>query len=97
MHARMTDKFNLDHGPRLCRETPSSARERAVFSTGKDGEAGDVGFIVDAARRKKGRSKPDRVFRQNLVRLPALRSLSAPADESERTLQGHDVGFNTIN
>jgi len=34
---------------RLCRKTPSSARERAVFSPGKDGDAGDVGFIVDAA------------------------------------------------
>jgi hypothetical protein len=34
---------------RLCRKTPSSARERAIFSPGKDGEAGDVGFIVDAA------------------------------------------------
>jgi len=34
---------------RLCRKTPSSARERAVFSPGKDGEAGDIGFIVDAA------------------------------------------------
>ncbi len=35
--------------PRLCRKTPSSARERAVFSPGKDGEAGDVCFIVDTA------------------------------------------------
>ncbi len=34
---------------RLCQKTPSSARERAVFSSGKDGEAGDVGHIVDAA------------------------------------------------
>jgi hypothetical protein len=34
---------------RLCRKTPSSARERAVFSPGKDGEAGDVCFIVDTA------------------------------------------------
>ncbi len=25
------------------------ARERAIFSSGKDGEAGDVGFIVDTA------------------------------------------------
>jgi len=32
-----------------CRRTPSSARERAFFSPGKDGEAGDVGFIVDTA------------------------------------------------
>jgi len=35
--------------PRLCRKTPSSARERAIFSPGKDGEAGDVCFIVDTA------------------------------------------------
>ena len=40
---------------RLCLKTPSSARERAVFSSGKDGEAGDVGSIVDAA----GRSQAD--------------------------------------
>ena len=32
-----------------CRRIPSSARERAIFSPGKDGEADDVGFIVDAA------------------------------------------------
>jgi len=25
------------------------ARERAIFSPGKDGEAGDVGFVVDTA------------------------------------------------
>ena len=30
-------------------KTSSSARERAIFSPGKDGEAGDVGSIVDAA------------------------------------------------
>ena len=47
-----------------CRRIPSSARERAIFSPGKDGEAGDVGSIVDAARWKKGRSKPDRILRQ---------------------------------
>ena len=42
---------------RLCRKTPSSARERAIFSSGKacperqrgELEAGDVDFIVDAA------------------------------------------------
>ncbi len=32
-----------------CRRIPSSARERAIFSPGKDGEAGDVGSIVDTA------------------------------------------------
>ena len=32
-----------------CRRIPTSARERAIFSPGKDDEAGDVGFIVDAA------------------------------------------------
>ena len=45
-----------------CRRIPSAARlspggERAIFSSGKDGEAGDVGFIVDAAgcsQAKKG-------------------------------------------
>jgi hypothetical protein len=34
-------------------KTPSSARERAVFSPGKDGEAGDVGYIVDTAGRSQ--------------------------------------------
>ena len=34
---------------RLCRKSPPSARERAIFSPGKDGEAGDIGFIVDGA------------------------------------------------
>ena len=29
--------------------TPSSAGERAVFSSGKDGEAGDVCSVVDTA------------------------------------------------
>jgi hypothetical protein len=33
----------------VCRRIPSSARERAIFSTGKDGEAGDVCSIVDGA------------------------------------------------
>ena len=34
---------------RLYLKTPSSARARAIFSPGKDGEAGDVCSIVDAA------------------------------------------------
>ena len=34
---------------KLFLKTSSSARERAIFSPGKDGEAGDVGSIVDAA------------------------------------------------
>ena len=43
---------------RLCQKTPSSARERAVFSPGKDGEAGDVGFIVDAAGCSQAEKEP---------------------------------------
>ena len=43
---------------RLCRKTPSSARERAVFSPGKDGEAGDVGFIVDTAGCSQAEKEP---------------------------------------
>ena len=42
-------RHSARHHPRLCRKTPSSARERAIFSPGKDGEAGDVCSIVDAA------------------------------------------------
>jgi len=34
---------------RLCRKSPPSAREREIFSPGKDGEAVDIGFIVDGA------------------------------------------------
>jgi hypothetical protein len=29
------------------------------FLLGKDGQAGDIGFIVDAAKRKTRRSNPD--------------------------------------
>jgi len=43
---------------RLFRETPSSARERAFFSPTKDGEAGDVCFIVDAAGCRQAENKP---------------------------------------
>ncbi len=39
-------------------KTPSSARERAIFSRGKDGEAGDVGLIVDAAGCSQARKGP---------------------------------------
>ncbi len=58
---------------RLCRKTPSSAREqffrlaKPVPSEADGTEAGDVGFVVDAAKREKGRSKPDRVFPQSLA------------------------------
>jgi len=34
---------------RLCRKNPPSARGQAIFPTDKDGEAGDIGFIVDGA------------------------------------------------
>jgi hypothetical protein len=37
------------------RRIPSSAREGAIFSSGKDGEAGDVGFIVDARVQPGGK------------------------------------------
>ncbi|MBW2174542.1 MAG: hypothetical protein JRF64_07880, partial [Deltaproteobacteria bacterium] len=43
---------------RLCLETPSSARERGIFSSGKDGEAGDVSFIVDGAGRGQAEKGP---------------------------------------
>ena len=43
---------------RLSLKTPSSARERAVFSSDKDGEAGDVGFIVDAAGCSQAEKEP---------------------------------------
>ncbi len=43
---------------RLYRKTPSSARERAVFSPGKDGEAGDIGFVVDGAGCSQAEKEP---------------------------------------
>ena len=50
---------------RLYRKTPSSARERAVFRlakpvpSGAEGtEAGDIGFIVDAAGCSQAENKP---------------------------------------
>ena len=51
---------------RLCRETPSSARERAIFLPGKacperkrgELEAGDVGFMVDTAGCSQGEKEP---------------------------------------
>ncbi len=39
--------------PRLFLKTPSSARERAISSSGKDGEAGDIECIVDGAGRSQ--------------------------------------------
>ncbi len=45
-------------GPRLCLKSLSSARERAIFSPGKDGEAGDIGFIVDAVGCSQAENKP---------------------------------------
>jgi hypothetical protein len=36
-------------------------------SPDKDGEAGDVGFVVDAVWPKTSRSKPDRVFGEVLI------------------------------
>ncbi|NQV34930.1 MAG: glycoside hydrolase family 127 protein, partial [Phycisphaeraceae bacterium] len=43
---------------RLCRKSPPSARERAIFSSGNDGEAGDIGVIVDAAGSSQGEKGP---------------------------------------
>ena len=34
---------------RLCLKTPSSGARASVFSPDKDGEAGDIGSIVDGA------------------------------------------------
>ncbi len=43
------DRHAVGVRSRLVRKTPSSARGRAILSPAKDGEAGDDGFIVDAA------------------------------------------------
>ncbi len=45
-------------GPRLFQNTPSSARERDIFSSGKDGEAGDIERIVDAAGHSQTEKGP---------------------------------------
>jgi formylglycine-generating enzyme required for sulfatase activity len=55
---KLTTAVLQDSEPRLFRKTPSSARERALFSSGKDGEAGDVGSIVDAGRQSHGALQP---------------------------------------
>ena len=49
--------YDIDN-VRLCRKTPSSARERAIFSPGNDGEAGDIGFIVDTAGSSQAEKGP---------------------------------------
>ncbi len=43
---------------RLCQKTPSSAREGAILSPGKDGEAGDISFIVDGAGCRQANKGP---------------------------------------
>ncbi len=56
-------------GERLYLEASSSARERDLLLTGKDGEAGDIRRIVDGAghrQTKKGRLKPDQACRYSL-------------------------------
>jgi len=62
----LTTDFSLDFAKKsvlkpvlgVCRRIPSSARERAIFSSGKDGEAGDVGSIVDAAGYSQAEEGP---------------------------------------
>ena len=55
-----TDKHLIRQGSitRLCPKTPSSGPRASVFLPGKDGEAGDVGFIVDAAGCSQSENKP---------------------------------------
>jgi len=47
---------------RLCLKTPSSGARSSGFSPGKDGETGDIGFIVDGApdvhRGSQAENKP---------------------------------------
>ena len=43
---------------RLCLKTPSSGPRASVFLPGKDGEAGDVSSIVDAAGCSQEENKP---------------------------------------
>ena len=50
---------------RLCLKSPSWARGRAIFLPGKDGEAGDIFFIVDGAgcsQTKKGPTEARATF-----------------------------------
>ena len=54
---------------RLCRKTPSSARERAIFRLAKTAKQAILvlsSMQPDADRGKMSRSKPDRVFRHSL-------------------------------
>ena len=51
--------FTLHYNrPGACRRIPSSARERGNFLPDKDGEAGDVGSIVDTAGCRQAKKGP---------------------------------------
>ena len=68
---------------RLCRKTPPSARERAVFRLAKTAKQAMLvlsSMQPDAVRRKISRSKPDRIFRHSLVCSLSL-SLSSCASQ----------------
>ena len=68
---KATEMESAGQKTRLCRKTPSSARERAVFrlaKTAKQAISVLSSMQPDAVRRKISRSKPDRVFRHSLRR-----------------------------
>jgi len=47
---------HVTRAARLCLKTPSSGARASGFSPGKDGEAGDIGSIVDGVPRAPGQS-----------------------------------------
>ncbi len=81
--------------PRLCRKTPSSARERAIFSPGKDGEAGDVGSIVDAAGCSQVEKGPLEA-RSGFPTEPNIRKRIASLAPSAMVIVGWRVIYNTL-
>ena len=66
----------MKYGTRLCLKSPSWARGRAIFLPGKDGEAGDIFFIVDGAgcsQTKKGPTEARATFQTEPSLRPAGR------------------------
>ena len=71
---------------RLCRKTPSSARERDIFSSGKNGEAGDVCSIVDAAGCSQAKRGPLEA-RSSFLTQPVPRTTDDTVRSCRRTLR----------
>ena len=61
---------------RLCQKTPASARERTIFSSGNDGEAGDIGCISDGAGSSQAEKGPVEARPSSLAQLNQMRQIN---------------------